>query len=177
MIQHANAKQTPGDGHAVQHGGQGANQDTRRGAGRSTDLRDSPMMVHLLDALDAGTDIGHYGRLSFTMVARFFLPADEIVTLLAKQPDVDETEAKALLLDVQVHDYNPPRRSQIVQWQRRQDFPICPDADNPRACNVYDELRFPDSVYDHIQRFYEEQVEAREHEAQHDAQQGPHPSA
>jgi DNA primase large subunit len=28
------------------------------------DLRQSPMMSHLLDALDQGEDIGHYGRLT-----------------------------------------------------------------------------------------------------------------
>src|SRR3712207_8804213 len=33
------------------------------------DLRRSPMMSHLLDALDRGEDIGHYGRLTFAMVA------------------------------------------------------------------------------------------------------------
>lgn len=33
------------------------------------DLRQSPMMSHMLDALDRGEDIGHLGRLSFPMVA------------------------------------------------------------------------------------------------------------
>ena len=33
------------------------------------DLRKSDMMAHLLDALDKGKDIGHYGRLVFAMVA------------------------------------------------------------------------------------------------------------
>jgi hypothetical protein len=28
------------------------------------DLRQSPMMSHMLDALDNGEDIGHYGRLA-----------------------------------------------------------------------------------------------------------------
>lgn len=36
------------------------------------DLRKSDMMTHLLNALDAGQDIGHYGRLVFAMVARHF---------------------------------------------------------------------------------------------------------
>jgi hypothetical protein len=35
---------------------------------RSDNLRDSPMMAHLLDALEAGQDVGHYGRLTFVMV-------------------------------------------------------------------------------------------------------------
>lgn len=146
------------------------------GNARGTSLQDSPMMVHLLDALKAGTDIGHYGRLTFVMVARFFLPEDEIVTLLEKQPNLDETHAKAIVLEVQAHDYNPPQRNQILQWQRRQSFPICLNTDDPRSCNVYDELRFPASVYHHITEFYEQQVEAHEHEqnagsGDHDAKQ------
>ena len=36
-------------------------------------LRKNDMMTHLLDALDRGQDIGHYGRLVFAMVARHFL--------------------------------------------------------------------------------------------------------
>jgi hypothetical protein len=32
------------------------------------ELRRSPMMAHLLDALEKGTDIGHYGRLTFVTV-------------------------------------------------------------------------------------------------------------
>lgn len=153
-------------------------QSSARDDGRGTSLRDSPMMARLLDALEAGTDIGHFGRLTFVMVARFFLSDDELVKLLAKQPDVDESQAKALVLEVREHDYNPPRRNQIVQWQQRQDFPICPNADDPRACNVYDELRFPESVYQHITAFYEQQVEAHEREHNHDGHdRGAHASA
>ena len=31
------------------------------------DLKQSPMMNHMLEALDSGEDIGHYGRLTFVM--------------------------------------------------------------------------------------------------------------
>ena len=34
------------------------------------DLRQSGTMAHLLDALDQGEDIGHYGRLMFVIVAQ-----------------------------------------------------------------------------------------------------------
>src|SRR5215208_3075284 len=78
--------------------------------GRSTDLRDSPMMAHLMDALEAGTDVGHYGRLTFAMVARHFLDEEELVGLLASQPGYDETQARSLVLQVQGRDYNPPKR-------------------------------------------------------------------
>ncbi len=130
--------------------------------GRSTDLRDSPMMAHLLDALEAGTDIGHYGRLTFAMIARHFLDEAELVRLLSNQPDHNEAEARSLLLQVQERGYNPPKRERILEWQAQQDFPICPTPDDPGSCNVYRDLRFPQEVYDHIEEFYEERAEARE---------------
>ncbi|MCY1031107.1 hypothetical protein OV207_06535 [Corallococcus sp. BB11-1] len=39
------------------------------------DLRANGMMSHLLTSLEAGEDIGHYGRLLFAMVARHFVDA------------------------------------------------------------------------------------------------------
>src|SRR5215218_2873550 len=99
--------------------------------GRSDYLRDSPMMAHLLDALEAGTDVGHYGRLTFAMIARHFLDEDELVDLLARQPGGDETQARSLLLQVEGRDYNPPKRERILEWQAQQDFPICPTPDEP----------------------------------------------
>lgn len=131
--------------------------------GRGTNLRDSPMMAHLLDALEAGTDIGHYGRLVFAMVARHFMDEEELVSLLARQPGQDETEARAMLKQIDARDYNPPKRERILEWQAHQDFPICPDPDDPNACNVYSDLRFPDRIYDHINEFYIEQVEQEAH--------------
>ena len=132
-----------------------------RGA-QSDNLRDSPMMAHLLDALEAKKDVGHYGRLTFAMIARHFMGEDEIVELLAKQPDQDETKARAMLQQVEARDYNPPKRERILEWQAQQDFPICPTPDEPGTCNVYSELRFPDGIYDNISEFYEEQAEAED---------------
>ena len=126
--------------------------------GRSNDLRESPMMAHLMDALEEGTDIGHYGRLTFAMIARHFLDEDEMVRLLGNQPDQDEQKARALLLQVEGRDYNPPKRDRILEWQAQQDFPICPTPDDPNSCNVYSELRFPEGIYENINEFYEEQA-------------------
>ena len=42
-----------------------------------SELRKNDMMAHLLDSLEAGKDIGHYGRLVFAMVARHFLSEAE----------------------------------------------------------------------------------------------------
>src|SRR5262245_47163860 len=122
--------------------------------GRSDDLRDSPMMAHLLDALQAGQDIGHFGRLTFAMVARHFMDEDDLVRLLGDQPDHGEDEARALLRQGEAKACNPPKRDRVVAWQAQQDYPICPSPDDPDACNVYRELRFPDSVYDHINEYY-----------------------
>ena len=128
----------------------------------SENLRDSPMMAHLLDALEAGTDIGDYGRLTFVMVARHFLDEEEIVSLLSRQPEFDEQMARAMWLQVKEKDYNPPKRQRILEWQELQDFKICPNPEDPNGCNVYRELRFPDSIYERIGEFWEERAEAEE---------------
>ena len=122
------------------------------------DLRQSPMMTYLLDALDDGEDLGHYGRLTFAMVAHHFLDKDELVEWLSKDGDTDENEARALVQQVEERGYNPPRRERILEWQEQQDFPICPNPDDPDACNVYNELQFPDAVYQDIQKYREERA-------------------
>ena len=122
------------------------------------DLRQSPMMSHLLDALDKGEDIGHYGRLTFAMIARYFVDNEKLVELLAKDGDTDEQKARALVQQVEERGYNPPRRERILEWQRQQDFPICPHPDDPDACNVYNELTFPDEMYEDIQEYREEKA-------------------
>src|SRR5919199_2467981 len=127
---------------------------------RGEELRASPMMAHLLDALRQGTDIGHYGRLVFVMVARHFLDDDEMAGLLAKQPDMSEEDARELIAQVKGHDYNPPKRDKILAWQKEQDFPIIPNPEDPDSGNVYRELQFPDEVYESIGEYYEDKVEA-----------------
>jgi DNA primase large subunit len=123
-------------------------------------LCESPMMAHLLDALKRGEDVGHYGRLTFAMVARHFLDEREIVKLLAGQPGVDDEKARAMLRQVEGRDYSPPKRETVLEWQAQQEFPICPTPDDPDACNVYRELKFPDDVYASIGEFWEEKAEA-----------------
>ena len=119
-------------------------------------LRQSRMMAHLLDALEEGKDVGHYGRLVFAMVARHFMDDDELVKHLRR--NLEENEARALVLQVRERGYSPPRRAQVLEWQTQQDFPICPDADDPDGCNVYKELKFPDEVYERIDEYYEEKA-------------------
>jgi hypothetical protein len=125
-------------------------------------LRNDAMMAHLLDSLDAGKDIGHYGRLVFTIVASHFLDDESILDWLTKDRDVEREKAAALLRQVEARDYNPPRRDRILQWQREQDFPILPNPEDPDCGNVYKSLKFPDDVYDHIQHYQAEKVDAGE---------------
>ena len=120
------------------------------------DLRQSPMMSHLLDALDRGEDIGHYGRLVFTMVARHFLSDEQVVETLMKDPDCDEVKARGLLKQVETRGYNPPKRERILEWMRQQEFPICASTNDGESCNVYKSLEFPPEVYEKISAFYEQ---------------------
>ena len=113
------------------------------------------MMAHMLDALDNHEDIGHYGRLVFAMIGRHFVSNDELIELLTKDNDADEREIRTMVQQVEDKGYSPPRREKILQFQEQQDFQICPDPDNPDACNVYNELQFPDEVYESIQEYQE----------------------
>ena len=117
------------------------------------------MMAHLMDSLDKGKDIGHYGRLVFVMVARHFMEEDELIEHLMKDKDVDETKARGLVAQVEARGYNPPKRERILDWMGRQDFPICTDPDDPNQCNVYKNLEFPKEIYDRISQFYEQQAD------------------
>lgn len=108
------------------------------------ELQKNDMMAHLLDALDASKDIGHYGRLVFAMVARHFLSEDELLGYLQKDSNFSEQEARSLYQQVQGKDYNPPKRDRVIQWQQQQEFLICTNPDDPDACNVYKDLQFPD---------------------------------
>ena len=89
------------------------------------------------------------------MVARHFLSEDELIGYLTKDSDFSETEARSLYQQVQGKDYNPPKRERVLQWQEQQEFPICPNPDDPDACNVYKDLQFPDHVYEHISEYYQ----------------------
>ena len=119
------------------------------------ELRTDTMMSYLLDSLDQGKDIGHYGRLVFTMIARHFGSADEIVAELTKDETLTEDDARLLIAQVEEADYSPPKRAKILDFQSRQDFPIIPDVDDPDAGNVYRDLKFPDHVYEHIAQYRE----------------------
>jgi DNA primase large subunit len=124
------------------------------------ELRKNAMMAHLIDALSRGEDIGHYGRLVFVMVARHFLPEDQLLKLLNLDANLDEEKARALIEQVASKRYSPPSREKVLEFQGQQKFPICPNPDDPDACNVYKDLKFPPEVYDSISEYHEEKAEA-----------------
>ena len=119
------------------------------------ELKKSEMIAHLIDSLDQGQDIGHYGRLTLVIVAQKFLSEEELVELLTKDPDCDEEKARSLIEQVAARGYNPPKRERILEWMQKQEFPICPHPDDAQACNVYREIDFPKQVYDKIHAYYE----------------------
>lgn len=124
------------------------------------ELKKDDMMRHLLQALERGEDIGHYGRLVFTMVARHFLTEEDLLRLLCRSNDTDEAEIRALIQQVSERDYSPPKREKILEYQAQQSFPIIPNPDDPDAGNVYRHLKFPDEVYEHIEHYHEAKVQA-----------------
>jgi hypothetical protein len=124
------------------------------------DLKANLMMSHLLTALNDGQDIGHYGRLVFAMVARHFGSEEEVLAELQKAPGADEPELRALLKQVEGRDYNPPRPNKIHECMKEQEFPICPNPEDPDACNVYRDLKFPDHVYQNIEHYHEQKLKA-----------------
>ena len=126
------------------------------------ELRKDSMMAHLLDSLGAGKDIGHYGRLTFAMVARHFLSHDEVLSWLTKDSDFDEEKAEAMLAQVESSGYNPPKRDRILGWQKEQEFPIMPDPSDPDCGNLYRTLKFPDAVYKHIEEYREQKSHSAE---------------
>ena len=121
-----------------------------------TELRKNKMMAHLLDSLEAGRDIGHYGRLVVAMVGQRFLDREDLVALLQKDSDCGEEKARTLVEQVRSRGYNPPKRRRILEWMEKQDFPICPNPDDPSGCNVYADIDFPREVYERIESYYQD---------------------
>lgn len=150
-------KQPPSPSTAANASNSGSGPATERGSadqGGVEELRKDPMMAHLLDSLEAGTDIGHYGRLVFAMVARHFIPHNEVLAYLTKDGDFDEDQANQMLHQVEGRDYSPPRRERLLEWQREQEFQFI-DPHDPDSGSLYRNLKFPQEIYQHIGHYQE----------------------
>lgn len=126
------------------------------------ELENDKMMAHLIESLNGGKDIGHYGRLTFVMVARHYMDDEQLVEYLTKDPDCDEEKARGLIEQVKARGYNPPKRERVLDWDQKQEFPICPNQDDPDGCNVYRNLELPNGVYKDIQHYREQKAKAEE---------------
>ncbi len=125
-----------------------------------SEIETDPMMARLTNDLAAGTDIGHYGRLVFAMVARHFATEDELVAALANDHDFSNEQAQVLVREVIEAGYSPPKREKILDFSSRQDYPIIENPQDPDLGNVYKSLRFPDDVYEHIEHYRESKIAA-----------------
>ena len=115
------------------------------------ELRANRMMAHLLGALEMGQDVGPYGRRIFACVAQHFLPEGDLVMLLSR--NVGEAKARELLSEVLSSGDPPPRRGKIIEYMKRQSFPILPDDHDAHLDDVYQGLNFPPQVAARIPRF------------------------
>lgn len=140
----------------------GADRSAQSGEGEQgeTELRNDSMMAHLLDSLKEGKNIGHYGRLTFAMVARHFMSHDEVLAWMTKDKDFSDEQARLMLRQVEGKDYSPPRRNRILEWQAQQEFPIMPHPDDPDCGNLYRNLKFPNEIYEHIGHYQEAKMES-----------------
>ncbi len=114
----------------------------------------------IIERLQAKKSIPHYARLLFVMVARFHLSEKTIIKLLAREPDFSEEEAKEMLDNVKLHDYNPPQCKHIVEWMTHtKRYKLCPSA-TPGLCDhpIYKALKFPDHVYESIKEYHEKDL-------------------
>lgn len=140
--------------------GHTAHENTLNTEDGEAELRKDSMMAHLLDSLAAGKDIGHYGRLVFAMVARHFMPHQDVLAWLMRDPDFSEADAANMLRQVEGRDYNPPKRDRLLEWQTQQEFPILPNPEDPDCGNLYRNLKFPDTIYHHISQYQEQKASA-----------------
>jgi hypothetical protein len=152
-------RQPPSPGTAENAPRSSADEDRDFVVGGEEELRKDPMMARLLDALGAGEDVGHYGRLVFAMVARHFLTHEQVHGYLVNDRDFSEPQAKAMLQQVDSRDYNPPKRERLIEWQSEQSFQFM-DPNDPDSGNLYRNLKFPHEIYDHIEHYQEEKSEA-----------------
>ncbi len=129
--------------------------------GGEAELRKDSMMAYLLDSLQQGRNIGHYGRLVFAITARHFISHEDLLAWLSRDPDFSESKAKALIRQVEEHGYNPPKRERILEWQGEQEFPILPNPQDPDCGNLYRSLKFPDAIYEHIEEYQEQKEGSR----------------
>lgn len=124
-------------------------------------LKSNRFMAHLVGSLEMGQDIGPYGRKVFATVAQYLLPPDDVLMLLRR--NVGDQEARDVMKSVEGEP--PPRRGKIVEYTKRQKFPLLPSNHDAHLDDLYAGLTFPPDVQARIPKF----EVGRAHEARDDA--------
>ncbi|PYE51877.1 hypothetical protein [Deinococcus yavapaiensis] len=124
-------------------------------------LKSNRFMAHLVGALEMGQDIGPYGRKIFATVAQYFLSADDTLMLLKR--NLGEQEAREVMKSVEGEP--PPRRGKVVEYTKRQNFPILPNNHDAHLDDLYAGLTFPPEIQARIPKF----ERGVAHEAREDA--------
>jgi hypothetical protein len=124
------------------------------------DMQADPMMARLITSLAEHEDIGHYGRLVFAMVGRYFASDDELVAALQNDRDFSEEQARELVREVHAVNYSPPKREKIIEFQSRQAYRMIENVQDPDVGNVYRTLQFPEEMYHHIAEYREQKAHA-----------------
>jgi hypothetical protein len=52
------------------------------------------------------------------------------------------------------------KRDRLLEWHLQQEFPILPHPDDPDCGNLYRNLKFPDTIYNHISQYQEQKANA-----------------
>ena len=73
------------------------------------------------------------------MVARHFMDEQELLACLQKNPDFSDEEFVPSIIRCK-GGTTIRRGANVPEWQKEQEFPICPNPDDPDACNVYKDL-------------------------------------
>lgn len=120
-------------------------------------MMSSPTIRRLVEAAEAGEDIGHYGELTLAIVGRYFMSDADLVDLLSRCVEMDRKKAAGLVHQVKEGDYSPPRRETLVHWSSEQQFNLI-NVKDPDSGNLYRELTFPDQVYEHIRHYHEDKA-------------------
>jgi hypothetical protein len=92
------------------------------------ELRKDPTMAQLLDSLEAEQDIGYYGRLVFSMVARHFLSQIQIDAYLNPEAPAAAPRPIAVVPRRPAAAASPER---ILKWRRKQAVPVLPQRKLP----------------------------------------------
>ena len=123
------------------------------------DLKRNPMMRRIIQTMESGQDVGHYGRFIFTVVASYFIGEKEITDLLKRQPEIEDSEeALGFYLQVASARYVMPTSARIRAWDKSEEqknFPLIIQGDR-NSGNLYREIPLPQQALVSVRSYWRE---------------------